>query len=131
MTRDILPGTANAVLAATIAHGGCTFRTHGGDGNGTGPVYNGVACANPQHAQHEKIVPLDQFSAQVVAAYITTHAEILRENGVHLGTWVNGGNVYLDLTTVYTTRAKALQAARQTQQLAVFDIGTGEEITVD
>lgn len=131
MNRDILPGTVNEVLATTLEHGGCTYRTHDVGGNGTGPVHNGVACANPQHAQHEKIVPLEQFSAQVVAEYVTTHAEILRQDGVHLGTWVNDGNVYLDLTTVYRTQAEALQAARKTQQLAVFNIGTGEEITVD
>lgn len=138
MTRDILPGakkqrgmdTARHIVRATIEHGGCTYNTHPRRGGNPAPVTHGVACANPEHAQHEKIVPLEEFNLAAVQLYLWEHVQILREDGVHLGTWVNDGKVYLDLTTVYRTQEEALQAARETNQLAVFNIFTKEEITV-
>lgn len=115
------------VVRATVEEGGCTYNTHGGR---PGPVTHGVACANPEHAQYERIVPLEEFNVAAVQRYLWEHTKRLKEEGVHLGTWLHEGNVYLDLTTVYRTLPAALQAARRTNQLAVFNLSTMEEVKV-
>lgn len=76
-------------------------------------------------------VPLTEFFTGIVADYIGEHAQKLMDNpALCLGTWVNEGVVYLDLSENIASREKALELGRERHQLAIFNLETFEEVVV-
>lgn len=80
--------------------------------------------------------------AEATFASVPTHGEVsewLRGHGIpvaliqekpsYFGAWVDKstGKVFLDVTVVVPTRSEAEVLGRKWGQLAVFDLGTGEE----
>jgi hypothetical protein len=49
---------------------------------------------------------------------------------IYLGTWVNGGNVYIDLSNWIPDRDQAIGLGRERGELAVWDCERGEEVTL-
>ena len=80
---------------------------------------------------YELQVPLSEFFTGIVADYIGQHAQKLMSNpALCLGTWINEGIVYLDLSENVPNREKALELGRERHQLAIFNLETFEEVTV-
>ena len=78
---------------------------------------------------NEVVVPLASFNAVTVALYWLRHRRQLRGDNC-LGTWVNDGKVYLDISEVKADRLEAIRLGYERRQLAIFDLGTFEEINL-
>src|SRR6476469_2800348 len=127
---------AYKVAEYTCNHGGGTFNPSTGE---TYPNGGYVVSINPEC---EYIVPLIEFSAEHVARYLDMVRPVIDAwnhsgNDVRghslkwVGTWVNDGNVYLDVVCVLSSKYRALWLAKKYNQLAIYDIANGVEITVE
>lgn len=116
---DVLYG----VVEDTLKDGGLTIKPFTGEKPQSGYM---VALQG-----YELKVPVTEFFTGLVADYIGEHAKELMDNpALCLGTWVNEGIVYLDLSENVPNREKALELGRERGQLAIFNLETFEEVTV-
>ena len=112
-----------SVVEDTLANGGLTVKPFTGEKPSGGYM---VALQG-----FELKVPVSEFFTGVVADYIGEHAQKLMSNpALCLGTWVNEGTVYLDLSENVPNREKALELGKERHQLAIFNLETFEEVTV-
>jgi hypothetical protein len=68
---------------------------------------------------------------EAMRTYIREHKEELSEPGMHIGGWYDteSQNIFLDLSQVFDNEAEAIQAGRDRDQIAIFDLNKGEEIS--
>ena len=112
-----------SVVEDTLKDGGLTIKPFTGEKPAAGYM---VALQG-----FELKVPVTEFFTGVVADYIGQYAQELMSNpSLCLGTWVNEGTVYLDLSENIASRDKALELGRERHQLAIFNLETFEEVTV-
>ena len=112
-----------SVVEDTLTNGGLTVKPFIGEKPETGYM---VALEG-----YELQVPVSEFFTGVVADYIGEHAQKLMSNpALCLGTWVNEGTVYLDLSENVPNREKALELGKERGQLAIFSLDTFEEVVV-
>lgn len=112
-----------SVVEDTLANGGLTIKPFQNEKPETGYM---VALQG-----YELQVPVSEFFTGVVADYIGEHAQKLMANpSLCLGTWINEGVVYLDLSENIASREKALELGRERHQLAIFNLETFEEVVV-
>lgn len=76
----------------------------------------------------EVVVPLESFSPEGVASYLTAYEAQLRQPNNYFGAWVDNGQVYLDVSQVIQDRDEAIRRARAADQLGIFDLNTGQTI---
>ena len=76
----------------------------------------------------EEIRNIASFNYKDVKSYIARHAEQLANPGAYLGAWMDGSEVYLDISINVQSLFTALQLARDNKQLAIYDISSGESI---
>ena len=111
------------VVQDTLKDGGLTIKPFTGEKPSGGYM---VALEG-----YELKVPVTEFFTGIVADYLGEHAQKLMNNpALCLGTWVNEGAVYLDLSENVASRDKALELGKERGQLAIFNIETFEEVTV-
>ena len=112
-----------SVVEDTLANGGLTIKPFQNEKPETGYM---VALEG-----YELQVPVSEFFTGIVADYIGEHAQKLMSNpALCLGTWVNEGIVYLDLSENVGSREQALALGKERNQLAIFNLETFEEVTV-
>lgn len=112
-----------SVVEDTLKDGGLTIKPFTGEKPASGYM---VALQG-----YELQVPVSEFFTGIVADYIGEHAQKLMSNpALCLGTWVNEGVVYLDLSENIASREKALELGRERSQLAIFNLETFEEVVV-
>ena len=112
-----------SVVEDTLANGGLTIKPFTGEKPASGYM---VALEG-----YELQVPVSEFFTGIVADYLGEHAQKLMSNpALCLGTWLNEGIVYLDLSENVGSRERALELGRERHQLAVFNLETFEEVTV-
>ena len=99
------------IIKQTLANGGFTPES----------VKGRYIVATPSN---EKTVALKHFTKSLVSAY----ARLANQQGLAIGTWVNKGKVYLDTVRGFEDLKEALDFARSSNQLAIFDRETGQEI---
>jgi hypothetical protein len=68
-------------------------------------------------------------TANDIKHYVARHLKALGHPQAHLGAWFNSqdGKSYLDISHVRTNFAAALAQARKDKQIALYDLGTGNE----
>lgn len=112
-----------SVVEDTLKDGGLTVKPFTGEKPSGGYM---VALQG-----FELKVPVSEFFTGIVVDYIEQHAQKLMDNpSLCLGTWVNEGIVYLDLSENIQSRDKALELGKERGQLAIFNLETFEEVTV-
>ena len=112
-----------SVVEDTLKDGGLTIKPFTGEKPSGGYM---VALQG-----YELQVPVTEFFTGIVADYIGEHAQKLMANpSLCLGTWVNEGIVYLDLSENVGSREQALALGKERNQLAIFNLETFEEVTV-
>jgi hypothetical protein len=116
-------GTASGLLVRIKASGGFTYQPV----DATSPR-TGFAVASFRGA--ERVFDLDRLTVEDVYDYITEHVDKFEDRRIHIGAWVDGGKVYLDLSTVVADKAEAVQLGIRHDQLAVFDLAKFETIPV-
>lgn len=113
----------STLLASLKEHGGFTYQPL----DDTSPK-NGFAVAAFPGA--EKILDADKITPSDIFDYLTTHADKFTDHRVHVGGWTDQGKVYLDLSMVVQNKDEAIKLGVKHNQLAVFDLGKMETITV-
>lgn len=116
-----LTATAGDYRDAIRAHGGFTVRNHIGDG----PVAGYMVSLNKST---ERTHPDDSFDDADVERYRQEHAAELAAENAYLGAWHHDGKVYLDVAHHFPDVESAMRAAREHDQLAIYDLGHGVEI---
>lgn len=89
-----------------------------------------VSLADHESKNHLQIDGPLRIAAMVelVELYIESKRALLAQPLNHLGAWLDGDTLYLDITEVHSERATAERLGRERNQLAIYDLGTGEEI---
>ena len=112
-------------LKSHNANDGSTFSTEGKDLFGK----KGAISVSTFESLSEKIKGKDVTEKQL-RDFIEKHADLLGENSEYsIGTWYDKktGTTWLDIVTV-TDMANALDLAKKHNQIAIFNLETGEEI---
>ena len=117
---------ARKTAETIVETGGATVSTV------TGEVpTSGYAVSLPGH---EVTFPVNGWHLAgyewLVINYQNVHSEALSTPGNYLGAWVSGDTLYLDVSTIIAERSDAIAAGHARAQLAIFDLGKGEEITL-
>lgn len=73
-------------------------------------------------------IPLYTFDSQILSNWVSNHAELLGREDLYIGTWVDCGWVYVDVTQVFADRSAAISAGRAADQLAIYDLAEGISI---
>lgn len=68
----------------------------------------------------ERKYSLSSFTPSTLVSYIAEFAGQLSKAGAHLGAWLEGDTVYLDVSVVLTDKSEAINIARANEQLAIF-----------
>ena len=108
------------IYNSTKINGGITINRYGSIPS-TGYVVSAEGA--------EQIIPLDKFTKAKVAQYIDNNIEALNR-GFHLGTWVDEGKVYFDLSIVYHSLGSAWAACKINKQVAFYYIDEDKVIKV-
>lgn len=115
-------GVGNTAYDVAKANGGVTISL-AGDRPTEGYAY-------APNKTTERRVPAGEFTPQHIDKYIDDHYDELSKPGNHLGMWVKGGQVYLDVSRVGSPSAATIAEAQRADQLGVFDLKTFKTITI-
>lgn len=112
------------VAKHTIDNGGATYSVSRGEF-----VRDGYAVSIAKEI--ERIVPESGLwaLASEIVGYLLHNVAQFDDPAACLGTWVHEGNVYLDVSLVYSDKETALTVGRENLQIAIFDLSTFTEIS--
>ena len=68
--------------------------------------------------------------SSVIREFYSENRAVLKRPGTYLGTWVDGGKVYIDISQRTGTKKRALELGRARGELAVYDVARGESVDV-
>jgi hypothetical protein len=74
----------------------------------------------------EFAIPEAQFSEDHLLKYAQDNLALLNQPGAHLGTWVDGGKTYMDISKVVTDEQQAVREAAAADQIGIFDLSKFE-----
>lgn len=87
---------------------------------------------------HSQIVSAEQFFAEksgrkLIKEYLHVNARSFLQSGIYLGIWhdLDSNLVFLDLSEVFQDREKAIAAAKERDQIAIYDLSTGTTIPTE
>lgn len=92
-----------------------------------GWVTKGFAVSvNPERAH----LVFGQVDSLVLHTYVNDNWDLLSQDGKMFGGWVDTdtGTTYLDVVTILDSKEEALSLAVQHGELAIYDLGSGQEI---
>ena len=107
--------------AQTLSNGGASYSILSGELNPDNGYF--VSIANKGIT-----VDLNNFNQKVVADFITQNAIQLNQLKYFVGSWVENGVVYLDVTVQVTDKRNALELAYRNGQKAIYDANVGKVI---
>lgn len=123
---DSLDKIADSVVKRSLSNGGATIYTPTGLAAGGGYA---LAIAN---SPEEKF---SELTVDIVTDYIERNYDsFLKNEGYFLGTWLNEGTWYLDVSELIIGEDKkdeALKLAKQRGEKAIYDLYNFQEIFVD
>lgn len=118
-------------LSGLVANeGGFTYR----------PELDDMPASQPRHgvvvavSGHSRALSADEYAADpegAITRYEDDMADVMRENPrLHTGAWVDSstGEVWLDLSEVYSDHDAGVEAGRDRGEIAVWDLDASEEI---
>lgn len=112
---------AAQLVQATKASGGGTFDPHS---------LEPVDMSSGYFVSRDGVgmeIPEEQFEEGIVSGWL---ANVKQAAGDFIGTWVDEGKVYLDLTRWFEDLDEALKFGKANNQIAVWDIENGEAVMV-
>jgi hypothetical protein len=125
--RRPLPGMSRTreheLVRQTRRSGGFSYQAVSGSSPTSGYMLS-------PYPDREHTVSLGVFQRQHLDDYVAANKDLLSKPDHYMGAWVNEGNVYLDVSIHSADRGKALALGRHHKQLAIYDLGSGNEITV-
>lgn len=72
----------------------------------------------------------DNFTHEV-DRFVADHRDELKQKGTYLGGWIDSGRLFLDCSVNIPDRAEAERFAKEQQQFAIFNAGTGEYVSFE
>lgn len=115
--------TSDSIADKIKNDGGVTIHAR----TGSEPT-SGYAVSLPGY---ERTVPLAEFTASHLVKYVGDSWQGLSKGSAHLGAWIDGDTVYLDVSIVVPLQDDAIQLGREYGQLAVFNLATFDELRLD
>jgi hypothetical protein len=112
------------LLAQLREGGGFTYSIL----EGVAPVKGFALAVYPEAAAVHHI---NDVTPQALADYVIAHADLLLQEGNHFGAWVDGDQVYLDISRVVTSKKQAQAIGRKHEQIAYFDLFDKNSVTID
>ncbi len=76
----------------------------------------------------EEVYYSEDVTDDTIPGYITRHVKQLLHPGAYLGAWLDGIEVYLDVSINVASLEDALNLARNNSQLAIYDLASDESI---
>lgn len=76
----------------------------------------------------EFVVPANKLTNKIIANYAISNRDVLNKADNYLGGWVYKKNVYLDISVLRPTVESATELAKQSEQLAIWDVAAGKQI---
>jgi ribosomal protein S18 acetylase RimI-like enzyme len=121
MTQEIAENTIQHLMR----DGGYTVNAH------RSVPKQGWMVSLPGHEQQYASVP--DVTPTGVQRYIDQHEKVLKQNDHYIGGWVDktSGKTYLDTSKRINDRDAAIAEGRRNKQLAIYNIGSGEEVRLD
>lgn len=120
---------AKRALDGVLESGGATIPLTGGPSPTTG-----FAVATDKFGEKTEFkFPDDRPNpGKLIDQYVEEKLEQTEDPaGLNIGAWVHEGDVYLDVSEVFDSKADALAQAKRLGEKAIFDLETGEEIPVE
>lgn len=118
--------TGNAIDQA-FTRGGFTVKAIGLPHE---PKTGYVVAQNPKLGaviENAKTMPRAELKKKL-KEYIKINKDVLSQDGMYLGLWFNEGKLYLDVPSVIMDKDQAIQAGRDSDQIAIWDIANQMEI---
>ena len=109
---------AQKIYKETLASGGITM-----DLFGNVPI-TGFMVSEPGGID----VPVAEFSVQDIEHVIEENRNALFGTGVYVGTWTNGGTVYVDCSVNFEHWGKAIECGRRQGQRTIYSLNTKQVI---
>ncbi len=114
------PHVAQAAVDSIKKNGGVTIDTSGKQPK------EGFVVANGQGP----LIPLDEFGPDDINEFAAQNKADLRKPGAHIGGWVTGGDVQLDVSHVSDNLDDALAKGQANGQKTIWDLNKSQEIPV-
>jgi hypothetical protein len=113
----------NIIARSIVRDGGITIST-----TGVRPR-SGFAIAGIRNAAGDKVETVINGEAKPedVQKFVNENKDILSQPNHYIGGWVNDGKTYLDVSEVHNDKATALDKAEARDEIAIYDLGNGEE----
>lgn len=74
------------------------------------------------------IIDKKDFNVKLIKSLIKQEFQLLKENENYVGTWIENDKVYIDISSNFTSKEKALKVAKDNKQLAIFDLNNMKSI---
>lgn len=112
-----MKGLFKRIAKETRKNGGSSTNMNG-DNPSTGYMVSIKDCL---------IVALDKFNHKMIKKVAKQNKDLLKQNGF-IGTWVDNGKVYIDISKNIKSRTQAVNEGIKNNQLGIFDLNTFETI---
>lgn len=122
-----LPDIARMIATLTEANGGATWNLVEGDLAGR-PFF--AVSVFPERAVIVADRPSVELAVEIEDFIRANRPTLVEDPQLSIGTWVNEGQVHLDLSITVSDRETALAIGQRHNQQAIFDLATFEEIAV-
>lgn len=110
------------IVALHAENGGSSWSLRDGDMGGK------KFCVVSVYREYEQIVDGEEIEPAVMNSYVSAHRDILLKPDHVVGTWVEDGKSYLDISVLVPTREAAQKLCMLHGQLAYFDLETFETV---
>ena len=110
---------SNPIFKQTIENQGCSMNL-----DGLSPV-NGYMVGI---SGHEKKVNISDFNAGHIDSFIRANLSLLHSRYYFIGTWIDNDMVYIDISINYTYKCEALEVAKKSGQICIWDVEKKVEI---
>lgn len=120
-----LADVANAVGRCVVRFGGHVINPFNG-----GMPNDGYVFSERKDLEYRFPVAGEAVIANQVVTFAMANSEHLNHPSRYLSAWVEDGEVYLDVVTVSGNKQDALDRAKKSDQLAIYDIANERAINV-
>lgn len=124
MSKPQSRGDVQTMYSKLIKEGGFTVQPVTNDS----PTKGFVLSIYPER---EAIYDADKVSPKTIRDYLRKNIDFIKGNPKrHLGGWLDGGKVYLDISEIVNNAEEAMRLCKEHKQLAFFDLEKMETIFV-
>ena len=125
----------STAVAATFRDGGYSVNFIGNKPK-TGYMVGGMTVITGKYRINKPTTRIvhgatPENTKAAIKDFYKEHDALLRQPGNYLGTWMDGGKMYIDISQRVPTRAKALVLGRTRNELAVYDVRRGTSINIE